>query len=99
MTNWKPSALPPSNGTPSTVPVEVDGHPVVDIGRLRGRALLECASLLAQDLDRLVNGLLGHLAGDALNLCRGEVADLHFGIDLEGRIECHFSFRRIFPFR
>jgi len=66
---------------------EVDRHAVADRGRLGGGALRESAALLAQDVDSLVDRLFGHRGRDALDLGRAEIAELHIGVDLEGRVE------------
>jgi hypothetical protein len=70
---------------------EVDGDAVTGGGHVGGGALGEAATLLAQDLDGLVDGFLGHVAGDALDFSGGQVADLDFGVDLEGGVEGHLA--------
>ena len=55
----------------------------------------EGAALLAQDLDGAVDGGLGHLGGDALNLGLAQVADLDLRVHLEGGVEGHLAFGRL----
>mmetsp|Transcript_42319 Transcript_42319/g.99330 ORF Transcript_42319/g.99330 Transcript_42319/m.99330 type:complete len:466 (-) Transcript_42319:3789-5186(-) len=74
---------------------EVDGDAVTGLGHVGSGALGEAAALLAQDLDGLVDGFFGHVAGDALDLGGGQVADLDLGVDLEGGIESHLALGRL----
>src|SRR5436190_200204 len=66
---------------------EIDRDAVAGRCTLARRALLEGAPLLPEDVDRLVDRLLGDLGGDALDLRLREIAELDLGIDLEGRVE------------
>ncbi len=75
---------------------EVDRDAVAGGGALGGRALGERAALLAQDVHGLVDGGVVDAGGDALHFGGREVADDHFGIDLEGGVEFHRAFGRLF---
>ena len=78
---------------------EVDRHAVAFLGRGVLRALGEGAALLAQDVQRLVDGGVGHFGAELLDFGRGQVADLHFGIDLEHRVESQLALGRLLPSR
>jgi hypothetical protein len=67
--NWKSSALPPAKGSPSILPSKsmVTRSPSCTLGG----ALGEGAALLAQDVDGAVDGGIGHVGGDALDLNAG----------------------------
>ena len=75
---------------------EVDRHAVAFLGRGVLRALGEGAALLAQDVQRLVDGGVAHFGAELLDFGRGQVADLHFGIDLEHRVESQLALGRCF---
>ena len=76
--NWKSSALPPWKVSPSILPSKstVTRSPSCGGGVLR--ALGEGAALLAQDVQRLVDGGVGHFGAELLDFGVGQVADLHF---------------------
>ena len=85
--NWKASALPPEKGSPSILPSKsmVTRSPLDGAFVLGAQA--EGAALLAQDLDRAVDGGLGHFGADALDFGGTQVTQLHLGVDLEGGVE------------
>ena len=66
---------------------KIDGDAIARRCTFARRPLLERAPLFPQDLDRLVDRLVGDLGRDALDLGLREIAELHLGIDLEGRVE------------
>jgi hypothetical protein len=94
MMNWKSSALPPWKGLAVDLAFEVDRHAVALGGAIGGRALGEGAALLAQDVDRAVDGGLGDLGGSRARPRPWQVADLDFGVDLEGGVERQLAFGR-----
>ena len=96
MMNWKASALPPSKGSPSILPSKSIVTRSPSAAPSAAGALREGAALLAQDVERLVDGGLGHLGGDALDLGRRQVAELDLGVDLEGGVEGELALGRAF---
>ena len=75
---------------------EVDRHAVAV---LRGgvlRALREGAALLAQDVERLVDGVVAHLGAELLDFGAGQVVDLDVREHLEHRVESQLALGRLF---
>ncbi|GAO24221.1 hypothetical protein ALISP_4041 [Alicycliphilus sp. B1] len=70
---------------------EVHGHAVAVLGGSALGALGEGAALLAQDVQGLVDGGLGHLGRELVHLGGGQVADLHLGEHLEHGVEGHLA--------
>ena len=73
---------------------EVHRHAVAFLRRGVLRPLGEGAALLAQDVQRLVDGGFAHLRGLALDLGLRQVRDLHLGIDLEHGVERELALGR-----
>jgi hypothetical protein len=75
---------------------EVDGDAVAGLHGGVLRALGEGAALLAQDVQGAVDGGVGDFGADLLDFGFGQVADLHFRVDLEHRVEGQLAFGRAF---
>ena len=63
-----------------------------------GRALGEGAALLAQDVQRAVDGSIVHFGRNLLHFSGGQVFDLHFGVHLEDGVKSQLAFGRFFLF-
>ena len=63
-----------------------------------GGALGESAALLAQDVQRLVDGRIADFSADLFDFGVGQISNLDFRIHLENRIKSQLAFRRVFFF-
>ena len=95
--NWKPSALPPSNGTPSILP----SKSIVTRSPSGGAVGLPARCAKVRRCLRRMSSVLSIAASvdfgrHALDLGLGQVAELDLGVDLEGGVEGHLAFRRAF---
>ncbi|EWS63525.1 hypothetical protein Y695_03242 [Hydrogenophaga sp. T4] len=77
---------------------EVDGDAVTVGCGLVLRALREGAALLAQDVQRAVDGGVVHFGRDFFDFSGGQVFDLDFGIHLENGVKSQLAFGRFFFF-
>ncbi len=73
---------------------EVHGHAVAGFGGAALRALGKGAALLAQDIQGLVDGLVGHVGRDPFDFGAGEVTDPDLGKHFEHRVEGHLALGR-----
>ncbi|MNV57922.1 hypothetical protein D3C71_1502740 [compost metagenome] len=77
---------------------EVHGHAVAIGSRFVLRALGERATLLAQDVDGLVDGGVVDVGRQLVDFSRRQVFDLDFGQHFEHGVELRFAFGRAFFF-
>ncbi|MPM67243.1 hypothetical protein SDC9_114164 [bioreactor metagenome] len=91
-------SLAASEGFAVDLAFKVHGHAVAVFGTGILGALSEGAALLAQDVQRLVDGGVGHFGSNLLHFGGSQITDLHFGEHFEHGVERHFAFGSAFLF-